>query len=67
MGESLHVLGVEQAATPVGISVRREQAAADIGVERGHFDAQAAGGLGTLEHPVHRRGAYLILSRYILT
>jgi hypothetical protein len=41
--EGVHLVPGEEAALAVGVAAAAEQAAADIGVDRGGFDAEAPG------------------------
>ena len=44
---------VEEAAPPGRVAVGLEEAAADVGVQRGHLDTKAPGGFLGRQHPLH--------------
>ena len=53
--QSLDLCQVEEAPAPPRVPVRLEEAAAHVGVQRGHLDAETAGRLLGGQHPVHLR------------
>ena len=58
LGQALDVGQVEQAPPAVRLGVRLQQAPADVGVQRGHLDAEPPGRLLTPQHPVHPTTLY---------
>ena len=58
LGQALDVGQVEQTPPAVRLRVRLQQAPADVGVQRGHLDAEPPGRLLTLQHPLHPSTLY---------
>ena len=58
LGQALDVGQVEQTPPAVRLGVRLQQAPADVGVQRGHLDAEPPGRLLTLQHPLHPSTIY---------
>ena len=52
-GQPLDLIGIEQAAPAVGGAIPAQDAAADVGVERGRLDAEPLGGLGGGQELTH--------------